>query len=67
MGIQSYAERLQVSDLGLADDTIFTMKTAPAATNRFLYYPDHLVRVPAPDRKLGFLANASSLATTFTH
>ncbi|THZ70271.1 Protoporphyrinogen oxidase [Aureobasidium pullulans] len=56
-----------VNQLGLEDETIFTMKTAPAATNRYLYYPDHLVRVPQPDKKLGFMANATALANTFTY
>ncbi|GAB7347586.1 hypothetical protein MBLNU459_g4467t3 [Dothideomycetes sp. NU459] len=55
-----------VNDLGLQDDTIFTFKSAPAATNRFLYYPDHLVRVPAPNPSLGLVANAAVIADTFS-
>lgn len=43
------------------------MKTAPAALNRYLYYPDHLVRVPQPDRSLGMMGNATMMADTFTH
>ncbi|KAI5253827.1 Protoporphyrinogen oxidase [Aureobasidium subglaciale] len=56
-----------VSQLGLEDDTIFTMKTAPAATNRFIYYPDHIVRVPAPHPKLGVGQNANALAHALTY
>jgi oxygen-dependent protoporphyrinogen oxidase len=56
-----------VSQLGLENETIFTMKTAPAATNRYIYYPDHLVRVPMPDLKLGAMQNANALATAFTY
>lgn len=56
-----------ISDLGLIDDTIFTLKTAPAATNRYVYYPDHLVRVPQPDPAKSLFENASVFADTFTH
>lgn len=28
-----------------------TSKTAPAAQNRFIYYPDHLVRMPGPGQQ----------------
>lgn len=56
---------MQVNDLGLQDETIFTFKTAPAATNRFIYYPDHLVRVPAPNPKLGLIPNALSFTEAF--
>jgi oxygen-dependent protoporphyrinogen oxidase len=55
-----------VNQLGLEDDTIFTMKTAPAATNRFIYYPDHIVRVPAPDPAKSFIANMSALVYALT-
>lgn len=55
-----------MNDLGLQDETVFTFKSAPAATNRFIYYPDHLVRVPAPNAKLGLVGNATMLAETFT-
>lgn len=56
-----------ISDLGLQDETIFTLKTAPAATNRYLYYPDHLVRVPQPDKTKSLWENAAMFADTFTH
>lgn len=57
----SGADETQVHELGLADDTIFTHKTAPAATNRFIYYPDHLVRLPGPGTSL--LSGARSMFT----
>ncbi|KAK5171642.1 hypothetical protein LTR04_000345 [Oleoguttula sp. CCFEE 6159] len=37
-----------VQELGMTDDVIFTKKTSPAARNRFIYYPDHLVKMPGP-------------------
>lgn len=54
----------QINDLGLQDETIFTLTSAPAATNRFLYYPDHLVRVPQPDPSLTLLENISNIMDT---
>lgn len=44
-----------IQELDLGKDTIFTQNTSPAATNRFLYYPDHLVRMPHPS--YGFWEN----------
>ncbi|KAF4547431.1 Flavin containing amine oxidoreductase-like protein 4 [Elsinoe fawcettii] len=35
-------------DLDLLKDTIWTSKSSPAATSRFIYYPDHLVRLLGP-------------------
>ncbi|GAB7344487.1 hypothetical protein MBLNU457_2324t1 [Dothideomycetes sp. NU457] len=35
-------------ELGLDNDTIFTFNSSPAATSRFIYYPDRLVQVPHP-------------------
>ncbi|KAF2227917.1 hypothetical protein BDZ85DRAFT_255101 [Elsinoe ampelina] len=35
-------------DLDLLKDTIWTSKSSPAATSRYIYYPDHLVRLLAP-------------------
>ncbi|KAF1808997.1 Protoporphyrinogen oxidase [Eremomyces bilateralis CBS 781.70] len=37
-----------IEDLGLAQDVIATRRDAPASTNRYIYYPDHLVRMPMP-------------------
>lgn len=38
----------QIQDLDLTDDVLITSKSAPAAQNRFIYYPDRLVRMPGP-------------------
>ncbi|KAF2232809.1 protoporphyrinogen oxidase [Viridothelium virens] len=43
-----------IQDLGLVNDTIFSSKTSPAALNRFVYYPDHLVRLPVPSKNSNF-------------
>ncbi|KAJ5317107.1 hypothetical protein PENANT_c029G02616 [Penicillium antarcticum] len=40
------------TNLGLYKDLIITPKSSPAARNRYIYYPDHLVRMPAPEPKL---------------
>jgi len=37
-----------VHELNLQNETIFTYNSSPAAINRFLYYPDHMVQVPMP-------------------
>jgi len=37
-----------LQELDLAKDTIFPQRTSPAARNRYVYYPDHLVRMPHP-------------------
>ncbi|OQE23186.1 hypothetical protein PENSTE_c009G06841 [Penicillium steckii] len=47
--------------IGLSDQIIFTMKTQSAALNRYIYYPDHLVRLPTPTPELGFLQNISNM------
>ena len=39
---------LQVRQLDLIDEVLTTSKDSFAAQNRFLYYPDHLVRMPGP-------------------
>ncbi|OBT50441.1 protoporphyrinogen oxidase, partial [Pseudogymnoascus sp. 24MN13] len=36
-------------NLGLEDNMVFTSKDSPAGSNRFIYYPDKLVRVPSPN------------------
>lgn len=38
----------QAQELGLSNDVLSTPNTAPAAQNRFIYYPDHLVKMPGP-------------------
>lgn len=45
----------------MLDETIVTFNGSPAAINRYLYYPDHLVRLPNP--KHGFLNMAYTLFT----
>ncbi|EAW06532.1 oxygen-dependent protoporphyrinogen oxidase [Aspergillus clavatus NRRL 1] len=51
-------------ELDLLDDVLITSKTSPAATNRFIYYPDHLVRLPTPDPRSGFFGHAFELIRT---
>ena len=43
---------IQIRDLGLEDRILMTSKTSVAAQNRFIYYPDHLVRMPGPGSSL---------------
>ncbi|KAJ5105335.1 Protoporphyrinogen oxidase [Penicillium alfredii] len=40
-----------IVNLGIFDDLIATSKLSPAARNRFIYYPDRLVRLPSLDRE----------------
>jgi protoporphyrinogen/coproporphyrinogen III oxidase len=44
-------------DLGLEDDIVVTGKDSPAAINRYIYYPDHIVRMPGSDPRKGLLEN----------
>ncbi|EEH19390.2 protoporphyrinogen oxidase [Paracoccidioides brasiliensis Pb03] len=44
-------------DLGLKNDILATKNDSPAACNRYIYYPDHLVRLPGPYPGYGSLAN----------
>ncbi|PGH06922.1 protoporphyrinogen oxidase [Helicocarpus griseus UAMH5409] len=37
-----------LSDLGLEDAILAIRRDSPAACNRYIYYPDHLVRLPGP-------------------
>jgi oxygen-dependent protoporphyrinogen oxidase len=39
---------VQIKELGLEDEMIITPEDSIAARSRFLYYPDHLVRMPGP-------------------
>ncbi|OJJ45392.1 hypothetical protein ASPZODRAFT_69950 [Penicilliopsis zonata CBS 506.65] len=54
-----------IHQLGLQDEVLTTGKNTPAATNRFIYYPDHLVRLPGRIPGAGIfneiLYNAKSL------
>ena len=38
--------------LGLEDDILITPKSSAAAKNRYIYYPDHLVKMPGPGQDL---------------
>ncbi|KAJ5485230.1 hypothetical protein N7539_005218 [Penicillium diatomitis] len=54
------------SNLGLFNELITTSKRSPAALNRYIYYPDHLVRLPTPDPRLSFMENANNIVKTIT-
>ncbi|KAH8676845.1 hypothetical protein BGZ60DRAFT_483701 [Tricladium varicosporioides] len=41
-----------VSDLKLKDQLIVSYKDSDAARNRFIYYPDHLVKMPGPGQDM---------------
>ncbi|KAL9597368.1 MAG: hypothetical protein Q9219_005177 [cf. Caloplaca sp. 3 TL-2023] len=41
-----------VQSLGLEDQVLMTSKESVAAQNRFIYFPDHLVRLPGPGASL---------------
>lgn len=45
-------------------DLIVTPNTSPAAQNRYIYYPDRLVRMPAPKPELSFAENFDSFVNT---
>lgn len=51
--------RVQIKDLALEDQLIFTSKNSVAAQNRYVYYPDHLVQMPGPGMTL--LENLSNI------
>ncbi|KAI9654920.1 MAG: oxygen-dependent protoporphyrinogen oxidase [Bathelium mastoideum] len=51
----------KIQDLGLVNDTIFSSKTSPAALDRYIYYPDHLVKLPAPGTQLGIAQTIASV------
>lgn len=38
---------MQIEELGLTDELVFTKRNEPGAKNRFIYYPDRLNRLPA--------------------
>lgn len=50
-----------MQELDIAKDAIFPQNTSPAARNRFVYYPNHLVRMPHPS--FGFADNLWSILT----
>lgn len=52
-GAESSFGHVQVEDLGLSDQLITVPKSAPAAKNRFIYYPDRLNKLPHSLLSLG--------------
>ncbi|KAJ5272685.1 hypothetical protein N7478_007810 [Penicillium angulare] len=50
--------------LGLENDLIWSPKISDAALNRFLYYPDRLVRVPTPQRGVSRIGNLTNALNT---
>lgn len=48
---------LQMAQLNMAEDVIPISAKSPAALNRYIYYPDHLVRMPGPLPGVGLLTN----------
>ena len=49
--------RAQIEMLDLSEEIVSTPKDAPAARNRYMYYPDHLVRMPGPIPGAGLIKN----------
>lgn len=47
MGPLWLTNHVQIEELGLVDDLVFTDKKEPGAKNRFVYYPDRLNRLPS--------------------
>ncbi|KAE8554924.1 hypothetical protein EYB25_003471 [Talaromyces marneffei] len=53
--------------LDLSEQIVLIGKTSPAARNRYVYYPDHLVRMPGPKPGGGTLSTIlETLTTIFT-
>ena len=46
--VSRLTDAIQVREIGLEDRILMTSKNSIAAQNRFIYYPDHLVRMPGP-------------------
>lgn len=57
--VSKLTNAIQVHELGLEDRILMTSKNSVAAQNRFVYYPDHLVRMPGPGSSL--LQNISNI------
>ncbi|RLL96363.1 hypothetical protein CFD26_104998 [Aspergillus turcosus] len=54
-------------ELDLLEDVLITRKSSPAARNRYIYYPDHLVRLPGRDPRRGLLSDLyANLRTLLT-
>jgi protoporphyrinogen/coproporphyrinogen III oxidase len=50
-----------MAQLNMADDVVPTSARSPAALNRYIYYPDHLVRMPGPQPDVNL---STRIATT---
>lgn len=59
------ATAVLLQQLGLRDNIVGISKWSEAALNRFIYYPDHLVRLPQPRVIPGFLNRLFHLYQTF--
>ncbi|KAI9376224.1 hypothetical protein BJX61DRAFT_531054 [Aspergillus egyptiacus] len=46
-----------LADLRLDDQVLVTSNSAPASQNRYIYYPDHLVRMPGPNKDIHPILN----------
>jgi protoporphyrinogen/coproporphyrinogen III oxidase len=57
---------LQISELGLTEDVLPISKQSPAAINKYIYFPDHLVQMPSWRRADGTLKNLSRILTSLT-
>ncbi|KAF2083665.1 Protoporphyrinogen oxidase [Saccharata proteae CBS 121410] len=58
--------RSQIQELGLEDQVITQSKDSPAALNRFIYYPDKLVKAPGPDMDIFQLLYTIFFEPTFS-
>ncbi|KAJ6008328.1 hypothetical protein N7540_012304 [Penicillium herquei] len=63
-GGDSFATWWLANQLGIQDNLIWSPLDSGAATNRYLYYPDHLVRVPSPVRELSTFGNMKYILNT---
>ncbi|KAE9381840.1 Protoporphyrinogen oxidase [Stipitochalara longipes BDJ] len=55
-----------IEKLALEDEVLLTSKNSDAAKNRFIYYPDHLVRMPGPGQDLYSMAWSILTEPVFT-
>ncbi|KAJ5627200.1 hypothetical protein N7528_004627 [Penicillium herquei] len=63
-GAESFGTWWLANQLEIQDDIIWSPMKSGAAMNRYLYYPDHLVRVPAPLEGLSMFANIKYILKT---
>ncbi|KAJ5720607.1 uncharacterized protein N7483_008541 [Penicillium malachiteum] len=60
----SQCSEVTANQLGIEDDLLWTPVDSGAAMNRYLYYPDHLVRVPVPMPGLSTYGNMKYILNT---